>query len=146
MILKKAVFQVQFLVVIFFQNWHFWILDSIFEIKMIKKICLGVFRFEIGGLRRKLWRQTWSNQLLKILLIKMFSNHSDFCFHITIHKILDKKSLYGRKNFISEKKIITKNFEKKTFFKIITKGGRWRNFSLTFPESTKNLVVIIHRS
>ena len=64
-----------------------------------------------------------SNQLLKILLMKMFSNHSDFCFHITIHEILDKKSLYGRKKFISEKKIITKNFEKKTnFFKIITEG------------------------
>ena len=29
---------------------------DIFEIKMIKKICLGVIRFEIGGLQRKLWR------------------------------------------------------------------------------------------
>ena len=27
---------------------HFWALDGIFEIKMIKKICLGVIRFEIG--------------------------------------------------------------------------------------------------
>ena len=36
--------------------WHFWTLDGIFEIKMIKKICLGVIRFEIGGLQRKLWR------------------------------------------------------------------------------------------
>ena len=27
-----------------------------------------------------------------------------------------------------------------------TEGGRWRNFLLTFSESTKNLVVIIHRS
>ena len=43
------------------------------------------------------------NFFLKILSMKMFSNHSDFCFHITIHKILDQKSLYGRKNFISEK-------------------------------------------
>ena len=31
----------------YFQNWHFWTLDGIFEIKMIKKICLGVIRFEI---------------------------------------------------------------------------------------------------
>ena len=113
---------------------------------MIKKICLGVIRFEIGGLQRKLWRFREANQLLKILLTKMFSNHSDFCFHIPIHKILDKKSLHGRKNFISEKKIISKNFEKKTFFKIVTKERRWRNFSLTFSESTKKLVVIIHRS
>ena len=46
----------KFLGMIFFQNWHFWTLDGIFEIKMIKKICLGVFRFEILGLQRKLWR------------------------------------------------------------------------------------------
>ena len=58
--------------------------------------------------------RTWSNQLLKILLIKMFSNHSDFCFHITIHKILDKKSLYCRKNFISEKKTLLKFLKKTT--------------------------------
>ena len=56
MILKKVVFQARFLVMIFFQNLHFLTVDSIFEIKMIKKICLGVFRFEILGLRRKLWR------------------------------------------------------------------------------------------
>ena len=106
---------------------------------MFMKVCLGVKRFESYG------GSEWSNQLMKILLIKMFSNHSDFCFRIPIPKILDKKSLYGRKIFISEKnKNITKIFEKKTtFFKIITKGGRWRNFSLTFSESTKNLVVII---
>ena len=55
----------------------------------------------------------WSNQLLKMLLIKMFSNYSDFCFHITIHKILDKKSLYGRKRFISEKKKSRLKFLKK---------------------------------
>ena len=74
-------------------------------------------------------------------LIKMFSNHSDFCFHITVPKILDKKSLYGRK------KNIPKIFEKNpTFFKIITEERWWRNFSLIFSESTKNLVVIIHRS
>lgn len=76
----------------------------------------------------------------------MFSNHSDFYFHITIHEILDKKSLYGRKNFISEKKSLLKILKKKTFFKIITEERRWRNFSLTFSESTKNLIVIIHRS
>ena len=34
--------------------WHFWTLSCIYEIKMIKKICLGVIRFEIGGLRKKL--------------------------------------------------------------------------------------------
>ena len=34
--------------------WHFWTLRCIFEVKMIKKICLGVFRFEIGALRKKL--------------------------------------------------------------------------------------------
>ena len=84
---------------------------------MIKKICLGVIRFEIGGLQGKLWRRTWSNQLLKILLIKFFSNHSDFCFHIPIHEILDQKSLYGRKFFICKKnKNITKIFEKKNNF------------------------------
>ena len=71
----------------------------------------------------------------------MFSNHSDFCFHITVPKILDKKSLYGRK------KNIPKIFEKNpTFFKIITEERWWRKFSLIFSESTKNLVVIIHRS
>ena len=79
--------------------------------------------------------------------MKMFSNDSDFCFDIPIHEILDQKYLYRRKNFVSEKKNITKIFEKNpTFFKIVTEGGRWRNFSLTFLESTKNLVVIIHRS
>ena len=36
--------------------WHFWTLRCVFEVKMIKKICLGVIRFEIGGLQRKLWR------------------------------------------------------------------------------------------
>ena len=29
---------------------------SHFEIKMIKKICLAAFKFEIQGLQRKLWR------------------------------------------------------------------------------------------
>ena len=133
---------------IFFQNWHFWTLDGIFEIKMIKKICLGVIRFKIGGLQGKLLTKTWSNQLLKILLIKIFSNDSYFCFEVPIDEILDQKSLYGRKIFVSEKKKnVTKIFGKKpTFFKIVTVERRWRNFSLTFSESTKNLVVIIHRS
>ena len=33
---------------------HFGSLDVIFEVKIIKKICLGVIRFKIGALRRKL--------------------------------------------------------------------------------------------
>ena len=41
--------------------------------------------------------------------MKMFSNHSDFFFHITKHQSLEKK-------FISKKKIITKNFEKTQLF------------------------------
>ena len=65
--------------------------------------------------------------------MKMFSNHTDFCFHITIHKILDKKSLHGRKNFISEKKIITKNFEKKHLFsKSLQSGEGEGTFCLHF--------------
>ena len=57
--------------------------------------------------------------------MKMFSNDSDFCFDVPIHEILDQKSLYGQKNFISEKKNVTKIFEKKTtFFKIITEERR----------------------
>ena len=115
--------------------WHFWALIWIFEVKIIKKICLGVIRFKIGGLRRKLWARTWSNQLLKILLIKMFSNHSDFCFHITIPKILDKKSLYGRKIFISEeKKNVTKIFEKNQLFSnSLLRGDGGGTFRLHFP-------------
>ena len=96
--------------------WHFWTLDGIFEIKMIKKICLGVIRFLIGGLQGKLWTWMWSNQLLKILLIKKFSNDSDFHFHIPIHEILDQKSLYGRKNFVSGKKTLLKFLKKTNFF------------------------------
>ena len=53
----------------------------------------------------------------------MFSNHSDFCFRIPIPKILDKKSLYGRKIFISEKKNVTKIFEKTNFFQNHYWGG-----------------------
>ena len=34
--------------------WHFWALIWIFEVKMIKKICVGVFGFAIGGLLLKL--------------------------------------------------------------------------------------------
>ena len=36
-----------------FQNWHFWALNGIFEVKMMMKICLGVIRFEIGALFEK---------------------------------------------------------------------------------------------
>ena len=46
----------------------------------------------------------------------MFSNDSDFHFHIPIHEILDQKSLYGRKNFISEKKKTLLKFLKKFNF------------------------------
>ena len=48
--------------------------------------------------------------------MKMFSNNSDFCLDIPIHEILDQKSLYGRKKNFSEKKNITKIFEKKQLF------------------------------
>ena len=55
----------------YFQNWHFLTLDGIFEIKMIKKICLGGFRFEIGALLKKLGclvpKLTNLTQLTKIL-------------------------------------------------------------------------------
>ena len=34
--------------------WLFWALTWIFEIKIIEKICLGVFRFEIGPLLLKI--------------------------------------------------------------------------------------------
>ena len=47
---EKSCFFSKKLVMIFFFK------IDIFEIKMIKKICLGVIRFEIGGLQRKLWR------------------------------------------------------------------------------------------
>ena len=110
---------------------------------MIKKICLGVIRFKIGGLRRKLWRfrevGLGPNQLLKILLIKKFSNDSDFHFHIPIHEILDQKSLYGRKNFISEKiKNITKIFEKKQLFsKSLLRGDGGGTFRLHFRNLQK---------
>ena len=63
----------------------------------------------------------------------MFSNQSDFCFHITIHKIWDKKSLYGRKIFISEKKNITKFFGKKQLFsKLLLREDGGGTFRLHF--------------
>ena len=67
------------------------------------------------------------------------------CKILQIPKILPPGTL----NEIIFSKKISLFFEpgkKTTFFKIVTEGGRWRNFSLTFLESTKNLVVIIHRS
>ena len=68
----------------------------------------------------------------------MFSNHSDFCFHITIPKILDKKSLYGRKNFISEKKTITKNLEKNQLFsKSLLRSDGGGTFRLHFRNLQK---------
>jgi hypothetical protein len=48
--------------------------------------------------------------------MKMFSNDPDFFFHGPKHEILDQKSLYGRKFFISEKKKSLLNFLKKTNF------------------------------
>ena len=45
--------------------------------------------------------------------------------------------MVGKKNLL---------LKKTPFLFFSTEGGRWRNFSLTFSESTKNLVVIIHRS
>ena len=36
------------------KKWHFWTLDGIFEIYQKALICLGVFRFEIGALQKKL--------------------------------------------------------------------------------------------
>ena len=46
----------------------------------------------------------------------MFSNDSDFCFDVPIHEILDQKSLYGQKNFVSEKKKTLLKFLKKFNF------------------------------
>ena len=126
---------ITFFVVLRFQIWLH--LDIFSQLSLFQKYHQGLKNVNNNKGKFLTHTRTWSNQLLKILLMKMFSNHSDFCFHITIHKILDKKSLYGRKNFISEKKIITKNFENKpTFFKIITEERWWRNFLLTFLEST----------
>ena len=48
--------------------------------------------------------------------MKMFSNDSDFCFDVPIHEILDQKSLYGQKKFVSEKKKTLLKFLKKTNF------------------------------
>ena len=70
---------------------------------------------------------------MKILLIKIFSNDSDFHFHIPIHEILDQKSLYGQKNLISEKKNITKFFEKKQLFsKSLQRSDGGGTFRLRF--------------
>ena len=41
--------------------------------------------------------------VIKPTFEKKISNQSDFCFHIPILEILDKKSLYGWKFFIREK-------------------------------------------
>ena len=51
---EKSFFFSKILVMIFFQNWHYWTRDGIFEIKTMMKICLGVIRFGIGVLRKKL--------------------------------------------------------------------------------------------
>ena len=75
-------------------------------------------------------------------------------FHYTSHSAYaaTETELYAAKIdglkilLAKKKKTLLKFLKKKTFFKIITEGGRWRNFSLTFSGSTKNLVVIIHRS
>ena len=62
------------------------------------------------------------SRLLKILLMKIFSNDSDFFFTFQYMKFWTK-SLYGRKFFISEKKKRTKIFEKNNFFQNRYWGG-----------------------
>ena len=66
--------------------------------------------------------------------MKMFSNDSDFCFDVPIHEILDQKSLYGQKNFVSEKKKnVTKIFEKNQLFsKSLLRGDGVGTFRLHF--------------
>ena len=82
-------------------------------------------------------KPTFENFINKI--IKKFSNDSDFCFYVPIHEILDQKSLYGRKNFISEKiKIITKIFEKNQLFsKSLLRGDGGGTFRLHFRNLQK---------
>ena len=83
------------------------------------KSALSFFEFKFLTRTR-----TWSNQLLKFLLMKMFSNHSDFCFDVPIHEILDQKSLYGQKKFVSEKKkTLLKFLKKNNFFQNRYWGG-----------------------
>ena len=69
-----------------------------------------------------------------------------FIFTVQNMKFWTKSLYMVEKKIVWEKKSLLKILKKKTFFKIITEGGRWRNFSLAFSESTKNLMVIIHRS
>ena len=71
--------------------------------------------------------------------MKMFSNDSDFCFDVPIHEILDQKSLYGQKNFVSEKKKnVTKIFEKKQLFsKSLLRGDGGGTFRLHFRNLQK---------
>ena len=54
-----------------------------------------------------------------------------------------KNQPWGTKRKNLKKNLLLK---KTPFLFFSTEEGRWRNFSLTFSESTKNLVVIIHRS
>ena len=102
---------------------------------MIKKICLGVIRFEIGGLQGKLWRfrevGLGPNHLLKILLIKIFSNDSDFVFTFQYMKFWTKSLYMVEKILLAKKKTITKNFEKKNFFsKSLLRGDGGGTFCL----------------
>ena len=71
--------------------------------------------------------------------MKMFSNDSDFCFDVPIHEILDQKSLYGQKNFVSEKKKnVTKIFEKNQLFsKSLLRGDGGGTFRLHFQNLQK---------
>ena len=65
--------------------------------------------------------------------MKMFSGDSDFCFEVPIYEILDQNSLYGRKNFVSEKKNVTKIFEKNQLFsKSLLRGDGGGTFRLHF--------------
>ena len=50
-------------------NWHFWTLNGIFEIKIIKKICLGVYRFEIRAFKTQ--KFLWAHSIYTINLLSL---------------------------------------------------------------------------
>ena len=114
--------------------WHFWTQDGFFEIKMIKKICLGVIRFEIGGLQRKLWMlwvvkptfENFINENVFKSLWFLFTHYNTYNFGL--------KVFIWPKKIISEKKIITKIFEKKKqfFSKSLLRGDSGGTFCLLF--------------
>ena len=70
--------------------------------------------------------------------MKMFLNHSDFCFHITIHEILDKKSLYSQKIVLEKKKSLLKILKKKQLFsKSLLRNDSGGTFCLHFQNLQK---------